>query len=181
LLKIRKSREKKSKSAPVATGPGRAILPEDSHLRVHNRARLGAQPSRRAAPRIAPSKVQIPRSDVDLRLMTAMKTLRAVPDRERRFFIQRSSSPNYIREYIDAYDPEDDVQPRFQPTPADVSDYLTALSWVRHLDRSAWRILWWRSFDVSFGLIGKKIGRNDETARKRYETAVTNAWIAVNT
>ncbi|KAA0697695.1 hypothetical protein DTW90_18535 [Neorhizobium sp. P12A] len=113
--------------------------------------------------------------------MTAMKTLRAMPDKERRFFVMKSSSPDYIREYIDAYDPEDDVQPRFRPTPADVSDYLTALSWVRHLDRAAWRILWWRSFDVSFGLIGKKIGRSDETARKRYETAVTDAWIAANT
>jgi hypothetical protein len=113
--------------------------------------------------------------------MTAMKTLRAVPDKERRFFIVRSSSPDYIRDYIDAYDPEADTQPRFQPTPADVSDYLTALSWVRHLDLAAWRILWWRSFDVSFGLIGKKIGRSDETARKRYETAITDAWIAANT
>lgn len=110
-----------------------------------------------------------------------MKTLRAVPDKERRFFIVKSSSPDYVREYIDAYDPDDDAMPRFQPTPADVSDYLTALSWVRHLDKAAWRILWWRSFDVSFGLIGKNIGRSDETARKRYETAITDAWIAANT
>ncbi len=113
--------------------------------------------------------------------MRAMKTLRAVPDRERRFFIVKSSSPDYIREYLDAYDPDDDIQPRFQPTPRDISDYLTALSWVRHLDRSAWKILWARSFDVSFGLIGKQIGRSDETARKRFETAITDAWIAANT
>lgn len=178
--KIRKRREKPAKLIKDLK-PGCAVLPEDSRMRVHNRSRLHAQPPRRPAPRVAPSKVKVSRSDVELRLMTAMKTLRAVPDKERRFFIVKSSSPDYIREYIDAYDPEDDAQARFQPTPADVSDYLTALTWVRHLDKSAWQILWWRSFDVSFGLIGKQIGRSDETARKRYETAVTDAWIAANT
>ncbi|MBB3458068.1 hypothetical protein FHT86_006393 [Rhizobium sp. BK313] len=54
--------------------------------------------------------------------MTAMKTIRAVPDRERRFFVVKSDSPDYICEYIDAYDPENKIIPRFRPTPADVSD-----------------------------------------------------------
>lgn len=177
--KIRKAREKTPAAKPRV--PGCMVLPEDSHVRIHNRASLRAQPDRRPAPRVASSKTKVPRTEVEERLMRAMKTLRAVPDRERRFFIIKSSSPDYVREYLDAYDPDDDAQPRFQPTPADVSDYLTALSWVRHLDRSAWRILWWRSFDVSFGLIGKQIGRSDETARKRFETAITDAWIAANT
>jgi len=109
-----------------------------------------------------------------------MKTLRALPDREKRFFVVKSSSPDYVREYMDAYDPDNDIAPRFNPTPSDVSDCLTALSWVRHLDKKAWQVLWWRSFDVSFGLIAKYIGRSDETARKRFEEAVTDAWIAVN-
>jgi hypothetical protein len=157
------------------------VLPEDSHLRIHNGASLRAEPGRRPAPRVASSKVKVSRTEVEDRLMRGMKTLRAVPDRERRFFIVKSSSPDYVREYLDAYDPDDDIQPRFQPSPRDISDYLTALAWVRHLDRAAWRILWWRSFDVSFGLIGKQIGRSDETARKRFETAITDAWIAANT
>ena len=178
--KIRKRREQSAKAGKELQ-PGKAVLPEDSRLRVHNRSRLYAQPARRPAPRVASSKIKVSRTDVELRLMTAMKTLRAVPDRERRFFIVKSSSPDYVREYIDAYDPDDDVQARFQPTPADVSDYLIALSWVRHLDRPAWQILWARSFDLSFGLIGKQIGRSDETARKRFETALTDAWIAANT
>ena len=177
--KIRKARSKAAAVKPRV--PGCKVLPEDSHLRIHNRATLRAQPDRRPAPRIASSKVKVPRKEVEERLMRGMKTLRALPDRERRFFIVKSSSPDYIREYIDAYDPDDDIQPRFQPTPKDISDYLTALSWVRHLDRSAWKILWARSFGVSFGLIGKEIGRSDETARKRFEVAVTDAWIAANT
>lgn len=120
------------------------------------------------------------RTDVAERLLTAMKTLRALPDREKRFFIVKSSSPDYVRAYMDAYDPDNDYGPRFQPTPADVSDCLVALSWIRHLEFSAWKIVWWRSFDMSFGVIGKQIGRSDETARRRYEDVITDGWIAVN-
>lgn len=174
MTKIRKKRTSQLSSDRV----GRMVLPEDSRM-VHNACSMKAQPRRTAAPRIS-GKERVSRTEVGNRLMTAMQTLRAVPDRERRFFVPRSSSPDYIRSYIDAYDPDDDIQPRFQPTPFDVSDYLTALSWVRHLDKHEWKILWWRSFGLSFGVIGKQIGRSDETARMRYENAVTEAWISAN-
>lgn len=175
MVKIRKRRSKKVAKPPEA---GKSFLPEDDR-RITVKHRLNPQPPRQPAPAITEAS-RVSRTDVQERLMRAMKTLRAIPDRERRFFVMRSSSPDYVREYIDAYDPDNDEGPRFQPTPADVSDFLTALSWVRHLEKSAWQILWWRSFDVSFGVIAKQIGRSDETARKRFEEAVTDAWIAVN-
>lgn len=176
--KIRKARQKKvAPSSPK--GPGRAVLPEDGLKRVHNTARLHAQPARRPAPRVT-AGARVSRTDVERRLLTAMRTLRAMPDRERRFFIVKSSSPDYVQESVTAYAAVEDVAPRFQPTPADVGDCLTALAWVRHLDRSAWQILWWRSFELSFGLIGKYIGRSDEAARKRFEASITDAWIAAN-
>jgi hypothetical protein len=112
--------------------------------------------------------------------MTAMKTLRALPDKERRFFVVRSTSPEYVQEYIDAYNAIEMIIPEYRPTPADVSDCLVALSWIRHLHKNQWKILWLRSFELSFGLIGKYIGRSDETARKRFDEAVTDAWIAAN-
>jgi hypothetical protein len=74
-----------------------------------------------------------------------MRTLRAMPDRERRFFIVKSSSPDNVQESVTAYAAVEDIGPRFQPSPADISDCLTALAWVRHLDRAAWQILWRRS------------------------------------
>jgi hypothetical protein len=141
--------------------------------------KLAPQPDRRPAPRVK-SRERVSRTDVEQRLLTAMKTLRAVPDRERRFFIMKSSSPDYVQESVTAYAAVEDVAPRFQPTSAEVSDCLIALSWVRHLDRAAWQILWWRSCELSFGVIGKFINRSDETARRRFEVAVTDSWIAAN-
>ena len=107
-----------------------------------------------------------------------MRTLRALPDR--RFFIVKSSSPDYVQEAVTAYAAVESIKPRFQPLTANVSKCLPALAWVRHLDRSAWQILWFRSFELSFGVIGKYIGRSDETARKHCETAITCVWIAAN-
>ncbi|MDK1377113.1 MULTISPECIES: DUF6362 family protein [unclassified Sinorhizobium] len=109
-----------------------------------------------------------------------MNTLRVLPDSERRFFIVRSSFPDYVQEAVTAYSADNDYEPRFRPTPFDVSDCLTALAWLRHLDRPEWRIIWWRSFGMSFGIIAKYIGRSDEAARKRYENAMTDVWIAAN-
>lgn len=162
----------------AANTPGRAVLPEDSNF-VHNVLKMKAQPARQPAPKIT-SSGKVSRSDVQERLMTAMRTLRALPDKERRFFIVKSTSPDYIHDYIDAYNSVEQVMPRFRPTPSDVSDCLVALSWVRHMRKDQWLMLWWRSFELSFGMIGKYIGRSDETARKRYEEAVTDAWAAAN-
>lgn len=158
--------------------PGRAELPENARW-IFNTSSLRPQPEKTTAPKIR-STSKVPRSEVERRLMTAMQTLRALPDRDRRFFIVKSSSPDYVHEYIDAYNSVEEMIPRFRPSPSDVSDCLHALSWVRHLDKSAWRILWWRSFELSYGVIGKYIGRSDETARKRFEEAITDAWAAAN-
>jgi hypothetical protein len=178
MARIRKKRDTNNK--PGLPAPGCKALPEDDPaIRVTAKHRLHPQPPRRPAPAITQG-ARVSRTDVQERLITALKTLRALPDQEKRFFIVKSSSPDYVREYMDAYDPDNDYGPRFQPTPADVSDCLTALSWIRHLDKRAWQIVWWRSFDVSFGLIGKRIGRSDETARRRFEDVITDAWIAVN-
>lgn len=180
MAKVRLKRQDKPRAQKVRglPAPGCMVLPEDSRMPT-GRMKLAPQPDRQPAPPVK-SKERVSRTDVERRLMTAMKTLRAVPDRERRFFIVKSSSPDYVQESVTAYAAVEDIGPRFQPTAAEVSDCLTALSWVRHLDRAAWQMLWWRSCDLSFGVIGKYIGRSDEAARKRFETAVTDAWIAAN-
>lgn len=173
-LRIRQKRSRKF----LKMEPGCQPQFEDSKY-IHNRSNLRSQPDRTPAPRLK-GKERVSRTDVRERLMTAMKTLRALPDREKRFFVVKSTSPDYVREYIDAYNSADDIVIEYRPTPADVSDCLTALAWARHLDKRMWQILWWRSFGLSFGLIGKYIGRTDETARKRFEEALTDTWIAAN-
>lgn len=178
--KLHKPRVKRRSNAgrPPKQEPGRETLPENAGW-TFNKSCLAPQPQRQPAPRIV-SSCRVPRSDVERRIMTAMRTLRALPDKERRFFVVKSSSPDYIHEYIDAYNSVEEVMPKFRPSPTDVSDCLYALSWVRHMPKNMWQILWWRSFELSYGVIAKYIGRSDETARKRFEEAITDAWAAAN-
>lgn len=158
--------------------PGRARLDEDRGY-VTGRMKLKV-PERAARPAAVTELESVSLLDVEARLLRAMQTLRALPDRELRFFVVKSGHPSHVQEYIDAYAAADIKPPRFQPTPADVSDYLRVLSWTRCLDKNAWKLIWWRSFDISFGRISRYIGRSDETARRRYKEAMVDVWAAAN-
>lgn len=161
--------------------PGRKELPETAAREGGTTVfRLPPRQRRTPAPMINGGESSIGRREVEARLMRAMKTIRATPDKDRRFFVVKGGSPDYVREYIDAYDPSIRAEPHFVPSPSDISDCLTALSWARHLDHVEWKVMWLRSFGFSFGLIAEYIGRSDETARRRYEGALTNAWCAAS-
>jgi hypothetical protein len=112
--------------------------------------------------------------------MRAMKTLRSLPDRERRFHMVKTAWPTYTQEAMDAYASVEATVPRFNPLPSDVSDFLLALSWTRHLCKRDWNILWWRSFELSFGTIARYIGRSDETARRRFKEIMIDVWCSAN-
>lgn len=103
-------------------------------------------------------------------------TIRALPDKDARFSgfetYQSSVWSNVVRDFMDAYQSDDDRGPRFQPTREDVSDCLTCLDWCSYLDRNEFRFIWWRSFGLSFGVIAGVIGRSDETARRYYSAAL---------
>ena len=118
--------------------------------------------------------------DVERRFLRSCKTLRAVPDRERRFQEVQGSWPDYVRDVAEAYGYNDAPMPRFRPTPFDVSDMLTALSWARGLQRNEYRLAWWRSFDLSFGQISRRIGKSDETARRYYRDVMVKLWTQAN-
>ncbi len=119
--------------------------------------------------------------DAERRILRACKTVRAVPDQEQRFL--RYQGPGYVRsivqEFWDAYN-SSEVKNRFQPTPFDISDMLVALSWANILEKGEWNYIWWRSFDLSFGVIAGRIGRSDETARRRYRDAILKVWYEAN-
>lgn len=71
-------------------------------LSVTAKHRLNPQPPRQTAPAIT-ERSRVSRTEVAECLLTAMNTLRDLPDREKRFFIVKSFSPDYVREYMDAY------------------------------------------------------------------------------
>lgn len=115
-------------------------------------------------------------TEVERRILRACRTLRAIPDREQRYFVLRNSWPDVQQATDDAYGYTEVAMPKFRPKPQDVSDMLPALAWARGLEPREWRLIWWRSFDVSFRQIGFRIGRSDETARRWYKDAMLKVW-----
>ena len=126
-------------------------------------------------------------TDIEDRLLRACKTLRAVPDPHRKFQSIQSPWPETVRNPEDAYGYNDQIMPRFRPSPADVSDMLVALAWARALDKKEFKLIWWRSFDdgnghpTSFFQIGLRLGRSKDTARNRYKDAIIKCWHEANT
>lgn len=118
--------------------------------------------------------------DVERRFLRACKTCRAVPDREKKFFQVGGAWPEVVRDAAEAYGYVEATMPRFRPTPFDVSDMLTALSWARGLQKNEFKLAWSRSFDLSFGQIGRRIGRSDETARRYYKDVIVKLWANAN-
>jgi uncharacterized protein DUF6362 len=114
-------------------------------------------------------------SDVERRILRACKTLRALPDREHRFQVLLNTWPQ-MEEDEGGYGYTEVVMPRFRPSPADVTDYLTALTWARAVTRNEFRYIWWRSLGYSFGRMGLWVGRSDETARRNYRDALLKIW-----
>lgn len=117
-------------------------------------------------------------TDVERRVLRAFKTLRVLPDRD--FVNRKSMWPEVLQTHEEAYGYTEVAMPRFRPTPFDVGDMLTALDWVRGLSKNDCRMLYWRSFDVSFRQIGIRLGRSDETARRRYRDIMIQVWHAAN-
>jgi hypothetical protein len=173
------SRPGRKRKIGVKREPGRAVLDEDLLKGGNGRMTLKRQPKRVVGP-LATETGAFDLLEVERRVLRGMMTLRALPDRERRFFIQRSSLPEHVQEQMDAYASVEASVPKFRPTPEDVSQYLTSLSWMRHQTKHMWNIVWWRSFGLSFGIIAEYIGRSDETARRKYKEAIIEAWQAAN-
>lgn len=120
--------------------------------------------------------------EAEVRVLRACKTVRAVPDSERKWLrgeAIRGSMPIPVQEHVEAYGSEIE-QWKFHPTPRDVSDMLTALGWCRVLEKEEFRFIWWRSFDLSFGVMACRIHRSDETARARYKDALIKVWAEAN-
>ena len=119
--------------------------------------------------------------DAERRFLRACKTIRALPDREKRFLKYESAWPDFVRDHNEAYGYAEPDLPRFRPTPFDVGDVLDALAWARVLQQNEWKLAWMRSFELSFKTIGRSIGRSDETARRYYRDVMLKVWVEANT
>lgn len=118
--------------------------------------------------------------DIERRLLRACRTLRALPDPDKKYQWVGSAWPEMVRSSEDAYGYSEAIMPRFRPTPVDVSDYLTALSWAREFEWEEFRFVWWRSYDLSFGQMAARIHRTDERARQIYRDVLLRIWAVAN-
>ena len=115
---------------------------------------------------------QIPASEVEDRLLQACRTIRALPDPDRRFFHMHNSWPKVLQEVADAYGWTEAREPKFEPSHADVSDCLVALDWARGMKWHDFRFIWWRSKGYSFRAMAARIHQSDQTANRRYDDAI---------
>lgn len=158
--------------------PGRAALWEDSNISTAT-MHFERGEHWRPAPMVKGVE-RASREEVETRLLRAVKTINAIPDKERRFFIQGNGMPEYVQEYVHAYAADEVKGPRFEPTPSDVDDCLTALSWMQHLEKRYRKVIKARAYGFSYAQIGEKIGRSKQTAKNWYCDALTDVWIAAN-
>ena len=81
------------------------------------------------------------RDEIEQKFLRAILTVDVLDDPDASWFAIRSSWPKFPRTWF-AYstDPDDALEPRFVPTPADHDRMLDALAWGRTLGRLEWRI-----------------------------------------
>ncbi len=155
-----------------------AYVPRAGHIR-EPQGRLRTGETDQADP--------LSRASIERRVLRACKTIRAIPDKERKH-LYHSMDCSMWSQALDewtAYGSET-TRVRFTPTPADLDDCLIALNWCRALDRPPevefgrrrrlarpeWQLVWSRSYGWSFRQIGLLVGRSDKTIERWYDQAL---------
>lgn len=123
--------------------------------------------------------------EIERRVLRGIRTLAAQRDRERDWLRYKVVWPQTLVEWADLLarsENAEDHEPRerFEPTPFDVSDYLTALSWANGLTRTEREVLTLRAWEFSFNAIATRIGGNDAAASKVYRRALQYCFDAAN-
>lgn len=123
--------------------------------------------------------------EVEERLHEAIRTLAALPDRERRFIYARQTSwPETLREAIDvialaleriqqgkpAYVPL--REPRYVPTKEAIDRMDEALDWLAWLDERGLNLVTLRAFRTPWIKIAWRYGRSDTTVQRWYKEAL---------
>ena len=108
-----------------------------------------------------------------LLLYRAILTLDVLPDPDLRYFAVGSTWPLYARRYLDAYNPDEETETTWRPTPHDVSTYLDVLRWARDLSKRGWQIMVMRARGYSLPLITDMLhGSAIDTIECEYADAI---------
>lgn len=123
-----------------------------------------------------PARMPKETDTLEVRVLTALKTLRAVDDPDtkilRQFDGRAVSWPEVVRSEHEGYGYDLPRVRAFKPTPKDVSRMLDDLALLNGLEKRHFRMIWWRSLELPFSFIAARIARSDETARRWYKNAL---------
>lgn len=112
----------------------------------------------------------------------SVKTLRALPDRERGWlYHQKSMMPEPLRQFSESYGTDAaqaNLRARFTPKPRDVERYLEVLGWLTDLEKQNdgkrdVKILVARACGCSRRALADRFGRSVETIRRWESGAVS--------
>jgi hypothetical protein len=151
------------------------------------RHRTAREPRGRPATAIDEADDQLSRGNVERRVLRACKTIRALPDRDRKNLYHSMDCGMWSQAVTEwtAYG-ADTARVRFQPTGRDIDDCLVALAWCRALDcppevefgrsrrmaRPEFQLVWCRSRGWGFQQIGDSIGRPRKTVERWYDAVL---------
>jgi Domain of unknown function (DUF6362) len=128
----------------------------------------------------APAPPPPPRDLVARRLAEAIRTLAALPDRERRWLQGMASSwPAPLRDFWGEFGHAvmhgAPAPPRLRPpppSPGAIDRMLPALTRLMAVDERPRKIIWMRAFGVSWWKIGDRFGRSERTVQRWHDDAI---------
>jgi hypothetical protein len=116
---------------------------------------------------------------VAARLYEAIRTLAALPDRERGWLLgMRSAWPTPIPEFWQEFGRAVEQGRRAlnlrppAPTPEAIDRMLPTLQWLAWIGEAERRIVWSRAFGVPWWLIAARFGKSEKTVQRRHDQAM---------
>ena len=118
--------------------------------------------------------------EIAARLYEAIRTLAALPDRERGWLMGMRSAwptpmPDFWQEFGRAVEHGGrralNARPP-APAPEAIDRMLSTLQWLTWLDESARKIIWSRAFGVPWWLIGSRFNKSEKTVQRWHDQAI---------
>lgn len=120
--------------------------------------------------------------DIADQLHEAIRTLAALPDRERRYLNNRVTAwPEPLREIgevfavaVEAGGRHEDMRARRDPpSPEAIDRMLPCLMWLRWLDRRQRQVVTGRAHRIAWWKLGAKAGRSEQTMQRWHAEAIS--------
>lgn len=122
------------------------------------------------------------RAEVEARLHTAILTLDAVADPDRRFVRQKTTRwVAILRDFEEDFGWSEVRHTRYVPTRSDLDTFLDTLDWIRAASaREHYSLIRQRAYKSSWRTIAGRRGRSDQYWRRLYDKVLDAITYAAN-